>query len=76
MCLCDSGRQDVLVFSVGGEGDAAGTPSVNPQIKVAKPPIVAEEPLQAELGSFLESVRARSTVVFVRRRTPRPGRRA
>jgi predicted dehydrogenase len=57
----DYGRQDVLVFSVGGEGEAAGTPSVNPQIKVAKPPIVAEEPLQAELRSFLESVRARST---------------
>jgi predicted dehydrogenase len=57
----DYGRQDVLVFSVGEEGEAAGTPSVNPQIKVAKPPIVAEEPLQAELRSFLESVRARST---------------
>ena len=57
----DYGRQDVLVFSVGGEDEAAGTPSVNPQIKVAKPPILAEEPLQAELKSFLESVRARST---------------
>ena len=31
----------------------------NPQIKVAKPPIVAEEPLHAELRSFLESVRTR-----------------
>jgi len=50
-------RQEVLVFSVG---ESAGTPSVNPQIKVAKPPIVAEEPLQAELRSFLESVRTRS----------------
>src|SRR5450631_2531748 len=39
-------RQDVLVFSVG-EGEP-GTPSVNPQIKVAKPPIVPEEPLRAE----------------------------
>jgi predicted dehydrogenase len=57
----DYGRQDVLVFSVGDEGEAAGTPSVNPQIKVAKPPIVAEEPLQAELRSFLKSVRTRST---------------
>ena len=56
----DYGRQDVLVFSVGEEGLAAGTPSVNPQIKVAKPPIVAEEPLQAELRSFLQSVRTRS----------------
>jgi predicted dehydrogenase len=53
----DYSRQEVLVFSVG---ESAGTPSVNPQIKVAKPPIVAEEPLQAELRSFLESVRTRS----------------
>jgi len=57
----DYGRQDVLVFTVGeaGAGDA-GTPSVNPQIKVVKPPIVAEEPLQAELRSFLQAVRTRS----------------
>ena len=54
----DYSRQEVLVFSVG---ESAGTPSVNPQIKVAKPPIVAEEPLQAELRSFLEAVRTRST---------------
>ena len=56
----DYSRQDVLVFSVGEGGEAAGTPSVNPQIKVAKPMIVAEEPLRAELRSFLESVRTRS----------------
>ena len=56
----DYSRQDVLVFSVGEAGEAAGTPSVNPQIKVAKPTIVAEEPLRAELRSFLESVRTRS----------------
>ncbi|HLO06462.1 MAG TPA: Gfo/Idh/MocA family oxidoreductase, partial [Terriglobales bacterium] len=56
----DYGRQEVLVFSVGEPGEAAGTPSVNPQIKVAKPAIVAEEPLQAELRSFLEAVRTRS----------------
>jgi len=56
----DYGRQEVLVFSVGEPGGAAGTPSVNPQIKVAKPAIVAEEPLQAELRSFLEAVRTRS----------------
>jgi len=52
----DYSRQEVLVFSVGAEG----TPSVNPQIKVAKPAIVAEEPLRAELRSFLEAVRTRS----------------
>jgi predicted dehydrogenase len=56
----DYSRQDVLVFSVD-EGKTPGTPSVNPQIKVAKPPIVAEEPLQAELRSFLGSVGSRST---------------
>ena len=55
----DYSRQDVLVFSVG-DGEMPGTPSVNPQIKVAKPPIVAEEPLQAEIKSFLACVRTRS----------------
>ncbi len=59
----DYSRQDVLVFSVGGEGQADGVPSVNPQIKVAKPAIVGEEPLHAELKSFLESVRRRSKPV-------------
>jgi predicted dehydrogenase len=52
----DYGRQDVLVFSVGG----GGKPSVNPQIQVTKPPITAEEPLLAEIKAFLESVRSRS----------------
>src|SRR2546430_10736840 len=33
----DYGRQEVLVFTVGADADGAGTPSVNPQIKVAKP---------------------------------------
>ena len=55
----DYGRQDVLVFSVG-KGDPSGTPSVNPQIQMAKPPTTAEEPLHAELKSFLESVKQRS----------------
>lgn len=56
----DYGRQDVLVFSVDREGGLPGTPSINPQIKVAKPPITQEEPLHAELKSFLHSVRHRS----------------
>jgi predicted dehydrogenase len=55
----DYGRQDVLVFSVGQDA-ASGTPSVNPQIQVAKPSTTAEEPLHAELKSFLESVQRRS----------------
>src|SRR5229473_555197 len=56
----DYSRQDVLVFSVGEEGKSPGTPSINPQIKVTRPPIAAEEPLQAELKSFLNAVRHRS----------------
>ena len=69
----DYGRQEVLVFSVGEPGEAAGTPSVNPQIKVAKPAIVAEEPLQAELRSFLRrGADAFQTAGFIRRRAARP----
>ena len=68
----DYGRQDVLVFTVGGDGENLGKPSVNPQIKVAKPPITAEEPLHAELKSFLEAVRRRSKPVV----TLEEGRRA
>jgi predicted dehydrogenase len=53
----DYGRQDVLVFTVG---DSDATPSVNPQIGGVKPPIKSEEPLRAELRSFLDAVRQRS----------------
>jgi predicted dehydrogenase len=59
----DYGRQDVLVFTVGSEAAAPQTPSVNPQIGVSKPPIAAEEPLQAELKAFLDAVRRRTTPV-------------
>jgi predicted dehydrogenase len=52
----DYTRQDVLVFSMADGGE----PSINPQIKVAKPAVVAEEPLHGELESFLECVRTRS----------------
>ncbi len=55
----DYGRQDVLVFSVG-QSDASGAPSVNPQIQISKPPTTEEEPLHAELKSFLDSVQRRS----------------
>jgi len=67
----DYGRQDVLVFSLG-QDKASGTPSVNPQIQVAKPPTTSEEPLHAELKSFLESVEQRSRPVV----TLEDGRRA
>lgn len=67
----DYGRQDVLVFSVGGAaGNAVGSaaemasePSVNPQIQMAKPAVTAEEPLLAEIKAFLQSVRERSRPV-------------
>jgi predicted dehydrogenase len=59
----DYGRQDVLVFSVGGASGAGAKPSVNPQIQVAKPTITAEEPLLAEIKAFLQAVRDRSRPV-------------
>jgi predicted dehydrogenase len=59
----DYGRQDVLVFSVGGKPNGNAQPSVNPQIHVAKPPITAEEPLLAEIKAFLTAVRDRSRPV-------------
>jgi predicted dehydrogenase len=55
----DYGRQDVVVFSVGGE--PAAVPSVNPHIGISKPAIHAEEPLHAEINAFLDAVRSRST---------------
>ena len=57
----DYGRQEVLVFTVDADGSASGTPTANPQIKVAKPPVTSEEPLHAELKSFLHAVQRRST---------------
>ncbi|HEY4904391.1 MAG TPA: Gfo/Idh/MocA family oxidoreductase [Candidatus Sulfotelmatobacter sp.] len=59
----DYGRQEVLVFSVGQDGETAGIPSVNPQIKIAKPSVAQEEPLHAELKSFLQAVATRSRPV-------------
>lgn len=59
----DYGRQDVLAFTVGEDPGKVKTPSVNPQIGVVKPPITAEEPLRAELRSFLDSVRRRTAPV-------------
>ncbi len=58
----DYGRQEVLVFTVGSDGEAA-MPSVNPQIGVSKPPVASEEPLHAELKAFLHAVRERSRPV-------------
>jgi len=66
----DYSRQDALVFSVGL--NAAGTPSANPQIQVTKLPTTQEEPLYAELKSFLDSVRRRTQPMV----TLEDGRRA
>jgi len=59
----DYGRQEVLVFTVGSDGASAAMPSANPQIGVTKPPVASEEPLHAELRSFIHAVRERSTPV-------------
>jgi predicted dehydrogenase len=59
----DYGRQEVLVFTVGEDGIPSSAPSVNPQISVGKPAVTSEEPLHAELRSFLHAVRQRSTPV-------------
>ena len=59
----DYGRQDVLVFSVGDTAGPSAKPSVNPQIHVDKPAITAEEPLLAEIQSFLQCVRERGQPV-------------
>ena len=70
----DYGRQDVLMFTVDDGAEPAGSqspipgslglgalgPSVNPKIQMAKPPVATEEPLSAEIRSFLQSVRDRS----------------
>jgi predicted dehydrogenase len=45
---------------VADGGKVAGTPSPNPQIGMIKPPVVSEEPLQAEIKSFLNCVRTRT----------------
>jgi predicted dehydrogenase len=58
----DYGRQEVLVFTVG-QDDAPANPTVNPQIGVTKVPVASEEPLHAELKSFLRAVRERSQPV-------------
>lgn len=68
----DYGRQDVIVFTVGQDQNPAATPSVNPQIGMAKPAIAQGEPLAAELRSFLQAVRLSSTPAV----TLEDGRRA
>jgi predicted dehydrogenase len=60
----DYSRQDAVMFTVSGgagEAPAAGTPMSfgGLNIKMTKPEVTREEPLHAELRSFLDSVRTR-----------------
>jgi predicted dehydrogenase len=66
----DYTRQDVLVFNVDGAGAAmaAVAQHATPEalaalVKPSKPPVEAEEPLRAELRSFLDAVRNRTKPV-------------
>lgn len=59
----DYGRQDVMVFAVGDKAAPTSKPSVNPQIVISKPTILPEEPLHAEIRSFLDAVRHRTRPV-------------
>ena len=52
----DYSRQDLMVFTVD---PSAAKASPNPGIGMQKPPVVSEEPLHAELRSFLDAVRHR-----------------
>ncbi len=54
----DYSRQDVMVFTV--DPSAAAKASPNPGIGMQKPAVVSEEPLHAELRSFLDAVRHRT----------------
>jgi predicted dehydrogenase len=61
----DYARQDVLVFTVnkiaGGAGEG-GLPQM-PDVMPSKPPVIPEEPLRAEILSFLHAVATRETPV-------------
>lgn len=71
----DYTRQDVVAFTVSGDGSPSVVSSLlagmdeeqdhpsSPQIKITKPEVVREEPLRTELCSFLDSVRTRSAPV-------------
>ena len=59
----DYGRQDVLAFSVGKASASPARPGPSSQIQVAKPEVTAEEPLLAEIKSFLDAVGRRTEPV-------------
>jgi predicted dehydrogenase len=55
----DYSRQDVMVFTVDPSA-ASAKASPNPGIGMQKPAVASEEPLHAELRSFLDAVRHRT----------------
>lgn len=60
----DYARQDVLVFTVNkmAGGVEGGLPQM-PDVMPSKPPVIPEEPLRAEVLSFLHAVSTRETPV-------------
>ncbi len=61
----DYARQDVLVFTVNkiaGGAVEGGLPQM-PDVMPSKPPVIPEEPLRAEILSFLHAVATRETPV-------------
>ena len=59
----DYGRQDLLVFTVNPAGTNPVPGMADSMIQVTKPVVEAEEPLRAELRSFLAAVRDRTRPV-------------
>jgi predicted dehydrogenase len=62
----DYARQDVLVFTVNktvGTAPAEGGLPQMPDVMPSKPPVIPEEPLRAEILSFLHAVQTRETPV-------------
>ena len=62
----DYARQDVLVFTVNKKAEHAsaegGLPQM-PDVMPSKPAVIPEEPLRAEILSFLQAVHTRETPV-------------
>jgi predicted dehydrogenase len=62
----DYARQDVLVFTVNkiaGHAPTEGGLPQMPDVMPSKPPVIPEEPLRAEILSFLHAVSTRETPV-------------
>jgi predicted dehydrogenase len=74
----DYARQDVLVFTVNkiaGHAPTEGGLPQMPDVMPSKPPVIPEEPLRAEILSFLHAVSTRETPGIAGRWAPRSCRR-